>query len=207
MPDVVVTIAIVVGVLNLAAGALVTVREWRRLLPPTRSRTMGLVVGSDGQTFTSGRNDQAARMLSMIDQFGRDRQPTGDVRDTLEPGPAQKVLVIEDDVDLQEMLVDVLTPLGYEVYSAHNGVDGLAMIRAGRASFSVVLLDIGLAGMNGFEFLAVQGEDPSIDSIPVIVMSGRREIDENNRPKAWVHTLHKPMMAAEVIDAVGHFAR
>lgn len=68
-------------------------------------------------------------------------------------------------------------------------------------------LDLGLTGMNGFELLAQQSNDPMIDGIPVVVMSGRHAIDERHRPKAWVHTLHKPMATQELVDAVARFAR
>jgi CheY-like chemotaxis protein len=121
--------------------------------------------------------------------------------------PLREVLVVEDDLDMQELVAGALAPLGYEVRSAADGVQGLALLRAGGERFCVVLLDLGLAGMNGFELLARQSMDPAIDSVPVIVMSGRHALDALRRPKAWVHTLHKPMAMQELIDAVTRFAR
>jgi CheY-like chemotaxis protein len=120
---------------------------------------------------------------------------------------SREVLVIEDDVYMQEMVASVLAPLGYQTQSATDGVVGLALLRAGRERFCLVLLDLGLTGMNGLELLAEQAHDPTIDYIPVIVMSGRHEIEERFRSKAWVHTLHKPLALQELIEAVTRFAR
>jgi CheY-like chemotaxis protein len=118
-----------------------------------------------------------------------------------------EVLVIEDDVEMQEMVGTILRPLGYRIRSVTDGMEGLALMRSGSDRYCLVLLDLGLAGMNGFELLAHQSHDPAIDRIPVIVMSGRHGLDEMPHPKAWVHTLHKPMAMQELTDAVVRFAR
>ena len=118
-----------------------------------------------------------------------------------------EVLVIEDDVEMQEMVASALRPLGYRVRSVADGMEGLALMRSGSDRYCLVLLDLGLAGMNGFELLAQQSNDPAIGGIPVVVMSGRHGLDEMAHPTAWVHTLHKPMASQELTDAVARFAR
>jgi CheY-like chemotaxis protein len=89
-----------------------------------------------------------------------------------QPAPrvvSARVLVIEDDRDMRDALVEVLRLEGFEVESAGNGADGLAHARAHHPD--VILLDLMMPIMSGWEFRAEQRKDPRIGEIPVIVMS------------------------------------
>jgi CheY-like chemotaxis protein len=79
------------------------------------------------------------------------------------------VLVVDDESDIREAVSEVLADEGYEVLSAGNGAEALAQAREHHPN--IVLLDLMMPGMNGWEFRAAQKGDPSLSDIPVIVLS------------------------------------
>ncbi len=81
----------------------------------------------------------------------------------------KRVLVIEDDRGIREAVVDLLAGEGYEVAEAANGVEGLREARARRPS--LIVLDLMMPTMNGWQFREAQRQDPSLADIPVIVLS------------------------------------
>lgn len=88
---------------------------------------------------------------------------------------AQRVLVVEDDSAIRRGLVDALQFAGYETLQAANGNDGLT--QGLRATFDLLLLDLILPGLSGFEILkAVREARPTL---PVIILTARGE--ENDR--------------------------
>lgn len=91
----------------------------------------------------------------------------------------QKVLIIEDDAFLGGVLVQKLAAAEYEVRLAADGVSGLADIRAWKPD--LILLDIILPGMNGYEILEEKFKDKKIKGIPVIVISNSGQPVEINR--------------------------
>jgi CheY-like chemotaxis protein len=82
------------------------------------------------------------------------------------------VVVIEDDHDTREAFEDVLRLSGYEVLAAENGRRALELLRSSPALRPcIILLDIMMPEMNGWEFLEQQRRDPALASIPVVVVS------------------------------------
>lgn len=79
------------------------------------------------------------------------------------------ILFVEDEPTLQKTLGRVLEKEGYEVQSALDGQSGLALVK--RIKPSLVLLDLILPKMDGFEVLQKIKADPEIKSIPVIVLT------------------------------------
>jgi CheY-like chemotaxis protein len=86
------------------------------------------------------------------------------------------VLIVEDDEDIRSDLSAILKVKGWDVCASSNGAEALEHLRAnGRPS--VILLDMRMPVMNGWEFLAVQKEDPALAEIPVIICSGDGNVD------------------------------
>ncbi len=81
----------------------------------------------------------------------------------------KRVLVVDDEREIREALVELLLDEGYEVSSASDGKEALQRLR--ELHPSVVLLDLMMPGMNGWQFRAAQMGDPDVSSIPVIVVS------------------------------------
>jgi CheY-like chemotaxis protein len=86
------------------------------------------------------------------------------------PAPL-RVLVVDDDEDLREVLTEILGARGYFVETACDGAEALARLRAG-PSPSIILLDLRMPGMSGWEFCREQRRDPALAEIPVLVLSG-----------------------------------
>lgn len=81
----------------------------------------------------------------------------------------KKILLIEDDKFLRELMNKKLVTMGYDVVAAADGESGLAMIKETKPD--VVLLDLILPGINGFEVLERAKKDPDTVNVPVIILS------------------------------------
>ncbi len=79
---------------------------------------------------------------------------------------ATRLLIIDDDVKLCRLIGDYLQPLGYQVETAHNGVEGLE--RAVHEPFAAVILDVMLPGKNGFDVLQ---ELRKHSQVPVLMLT------------------------------------
>lgn len=85
---------------------------------------------------------------------------------------SKSILVVEDDPWIREALAQVLEIEGYAVLTAHDGEEGLEILkRDGVAQPSLVFLDLMMPVMDGWEFLAMKKKDPSLAKIPVVVLS------------------------------------
>ena len=106
----------------------------------------------------------------------------------LEPN---SVLIVEDDVDARESLCALLETEGYSVRAAGDGKEALRMLRASGAC--VVVLDIYMPVMNGFEFLAEKARDPALAPLPVVVISADAEAARKAERPGVTAALTKPV--------------
>ena len=83
------------------------------------------------------------------------------------------VMVVDDDRDIRESLADVLNDEGYEVLGATNGKDALEQLEGG-ARPRVILLDLMMPVMDGYEFYKRWCAQPSLKSIPLYVVTAGR---------------------------------
>jgi two-component system response regulator CpxR len=83
---------------------------------------------------------------------------------------AMKILMIDDDRKLCRLVGDYLEPMGYAVEAAHNGPDGLALLR--QHDYQAVILDVMLPQMDGFEVLK---QIRQVSAIPVLMLTARGE--------------------------------
>lgn len=90
-----------------------------------------------------------------------------------------KILIIEDDELLGELLSQTMKKNGYAVHWAHDGVEGLEAIKAFMPE--LILLDISMPRMNGYEVLEAKAKEPAIKDIPVIIISNSGEPVEINK--------------------------
>jgi CheY-like chemotaxis protein len=80
------------------------------------------------------------------------------------------VLIVEDDEDLRDMMAQMLTIEGFEAATAANGREALDYLHsAGKPN--VILLDLMMPVMDGWEFRRLQKADPELAPVPVIVLS------------------------------------
>ena len=81
-----------------------------------------------------------------------------------------KILVADDSEMNRSILADILGD-EYEILEAQNGLEAVAVLRERGPELSLVLLDIVMPGMDGFEVLAVMNKNRWIEDIPVIMIS------------------------------------
>ena len=94
---------------------------------------------------------------------------------------AKKILIIEDEKIIRDLLERKLTREGYSVVIATNGIDGLVEMREDRPD--IVLLDIIMPKMGGFEVMEEMNKDETLKDIPVIVVSNSGQPVEIDRIK------------------------
>ena len=87
------------------------------------------------------------------------------------------VFIVDDDRDIREMLTEILTDEGYAIASAADGLDALKQLRTRARTPCLILLDLMMPNMNGWEFCAAQQQDPRLSPIPVVVISARADLD------------------------------
>ena len=88
----------------------------------------------------------------------------------------KKILVIEDEATLQKALNEVLSRDGYEVVSSLDGLRGLELVK--EENPDLILLDIILPKMDGFEVLKRIKEDDKIAQIPVIILTNLSDLSD-----------------------------
>jgi adenylate cyclase len=86
-----------------------------------------------------------------------------------------KILAVDDNPDNIQLIVDIISDLGYEVLKAYQGRDALAIVQSNRPD--LILLDINMPGMSGFEVLNVLKLDPLTATIPVILLTALSDVD------------------------------
>jgi CheY-like chemotaxis protein len=110
------------------------------------------------------------------------------------------VLIVEDEEDLREMMREALELKGYRVVTAHEGQDALDKL-AGIEQLCLVLLDLLMPGMNGWEFFEKMRERPELAQVPVIVHSSA----SNRAPVGVTRVLQKPILFDRLISVVGEY--
>lgn len=91
-----------------------------------------------------------------------------------------KILIIEDDKFLRELIVRKLSSEeNFEIVNAVDGESGLKAFKESKPD--VVLLDLILPGMDGFEVLTKMKQDPALSPVPVIILSNLGQKDDVER--------------------------
>jgi len=115
----------------------------------------------------------------------------------------QKILIIEDDKFLRELIVRKLSQENFDVVEASDGEDGIKKVK--ETILDLLLLDLILPGIDGFEVLSKIKEEPATASIPVIILSnlGQREDIERGLKLGAVDYLVKAHFTPnEIIEKV-----
>jgi len=115
----------------------------------------------------------------------------------------KKILIIEDDKFLRELITQKLIKEGYETLEAVDGEEGIRKVKEEKPD--LVLLDLILPGIDGFEVLSKKREDPSLTQIPVIVLSnlGQKEDVERGLKLGAVDYLIKAHFTpGEIIEKI-----
>lgn len=115
---------------------------------------------------------------------------------------APHVLVVDDDPDIREGIADVLEVSGYTVSMAENGRAALALLRGGPLP-ALILLDLMMPVMDGWEMLAALRAEPRLAGVPVVILTA---MDQSKVPVAAGY-LRKPFDLDDLVSVVERHAR
>jgi CheY-like chemotaxis protein len=122
----------------------------------------------------------------------------------MESPQGKNILVIDDSLDSQLLLSTLLEAKGHSVFCFSNGREALAWLQSLTILPDVILVDLRMPVMNGFEFLDLQRRIPKLKDIPTIVMSGDESKGANLNHRSRIF-LKKPFNIGSVLTAIeGH---
>jgi len=115
------------------------------------------------------------------------------------------VVIVEDSQDTRESLAMLLELSGHHVVSVANGVEALALIRAGRVRPCVIILDLIMPHMDGLAFLDdLRLASPELARIPIIVCTGHEGLRKAAVTKGCTAALLKPATPDDLLSLVEH---
>jgi CheY-like chemotaxis protein len=112
----------------------------------------------------------------------------------------RRVLVVEDDPDLREVLTDLLGDDGYDVTATDSAIGVRALVESVQSH--AILLDLGLPYRSGASLLAELKADPRTAPIPVLVLSGMPEVLAGERRALAAAVIPKPFDVEALLDAL-----
>lgn len=117
-----------------------------------------------------------------------------------EPVSPCDLLIVDDDADVREALASVLEDEGYKVLIAESGRAALETLRRG-ARPTLILLDLMMPVMDGYEFRARQLQDPDLAKIPVVVLTAGA-MDPRVEALGAVRSFRKPVSLERLLEAL-----
>ncbi|HEY4691199.1 MAG TPA: response regulator [Anaerolineae bacterium] len=128
----------------------------------------------------------------------------------------KRILVVDDNRSLVRLLEGVLLRAGYDVLTAFDGQEGLRVVRQEKPD--LVILDIVMPNMDGYQVCRELQNDPDTASIPVILLTVKGQVDDTSIGETDVNTgvrerlagfevgamdfISKPVKAADLLDRV-----
>jgi CheY-like chemotaxis protein len=119
--------------------------------------------------------------------------------------PIEPILVVDDEPDVREGLTLLLQTCGYTVTAAADGQAALDELR-GPSRPWLILLDLMMPIMDGFEFRVRQLQDPELAGLPVIVFSAGGDLDRKVASLGAATWLTKPVEATVLLDVIDGLA-
>lgn len=113
-------------------------------------------------------------------------------------------LVVDDVADVTDMLSVLLTYEGYEVVTADSGFAALDAAR--QQKFDVIISDIGMPGMNGYDLARTLRTLPGYDKVPMVAVTGFSMFDDRRRSLDAGFNAHltKPIEPRALLDLIEH---
>jgi len=116
-----------------------------------------------------------------------------------------KILVVEDDEPILDLMDLLIHRLGYEPVLHSDGPEGLAYAK--KEPPSLILLDIMMTPISGWEFLEKLRSEPALRNVPVIIFSASPSVEEKmaTMKDPFLGVLHKPVSLTELRSGIEHF--
>ena len=109
------------------------------------------------------------------------------------------ILLVDDDIDIREALAEVLEDEGFRVQTAANGLEALQLLR-GSAPPKIILLDLMMPVMDGYQFLEEQRKDASLAAIPVAIITAGAGLDRSRLGDAIL--VPKPIKLPQLLSVL-----
>ena len=116
---------------------------------------------------------------------------------------AKIILIVEDDKFLRDLIAQKLTKEGYDILTAIDGEEGIKKIKEGKPD--LILLDLILPGIDGFEVLSRMKGDENLAKIPVIILSNlgqREEVERGLKLGVNDYMIKAHFTPREIIDKI-----
>lgn len=118
----------------------------------------------------------------------------------------RRVLVVDDDPDILEIVTVVLDLYDVPAVTASDGIEALAAMR-GSSELGLVLLDLMMPRMNGVDVLAAMKRDPALATLPVVVISGNYHTEQAVLAMGADEYLLKPIDVDVLMHVVSRYVR
>lgn len=116
----------------------------------------------------------------------------------------KRILVVEDDTSIRELLVELLESEGYAVASAINGLEGIRYLEANNHP-DLILIDLMMPVMDGYAFRTEQLKNENWSKIPTVVMSAEANAKEKMKSFNISAFLSKPVELDTILNTVSQF--
>lgn len=116
----------------------------------------------------------------------------------------KRVMIIEDELDMIDLLKLILKRGGYEPIPALGGREGLRLLEESGAD--LILLDLMMDDMSGWMVLETIKEDESLQNIPVLIVSARHQLEDPHQTSVHAHQfegyLVKPFVVRDLLSQI-----
>jgi carbon storage regulator CsrA len=154
-----------------------------------------LLPGWEAAALEKAASDQGLTVGELVRRLVRDlRHRTG-----------KHILVVEDDASTRETLTVLLEAQGYAVSRAANGQEALDLLR-GTERPHLILLDLMMPVLSGWEFCSRRQQDPALASIPVVLFSGARDVGQKASGLGAASYLQKPLEPQALVETIRRLA-
>ncbi len=149
----------------------------------------GVLADSEGV----GQGSQFTLWLPLVEEAARLTPRAQKLATVTADRPPARILVVEDNTDAADGIAMLLSTCGFDVKIAHNGKSAISLAREFQPE--VILLDIGLPGMNGYDVVGAFREFPELRDVRLIAVSGYgQETDQiRSREAGFEHHFVKPV--------------
>ena len=115
------------------------------------------------------------------------------------------LMIIDDDDDLRKALTLIMSTYGHDVAAFGDARVALGALESGATPF-LILLDLMMAGMSGWEFRAAQLENPKLAGIPVVVLTAANTLTDGVHTLSDVEVIPKPFALDSLLAVVARHA-
>jgi CheY-like chemotaxis protein len=112
------------------------------------------------------------------------------------------ILIVDDEVDTRTLLTEAIQAEGFEVVAAGDGAEALEYLRSAAEVPCLILLDLVMPNMDGWQFIEERRHDRRLAGIPVVLISGQVSARETARSSGLASFIEKPIALASVRDVL-----